>query len=123
MVRGGVLIVRTGKARLNDATAGKRPAIRKNLCGVVSVTETGVAIDNLAREVVEESFSAAKEILTGQSLRIAIAARILESNGGCVKVEDSPVHGVSITAYMPLADEPEGGGEDEPMIKLDVLSR
>jgi len=73
---------------------------------VVSVSDTGVGMDEYTREHIFDPFFSAKE--GGVGLGLWVCKRIIEDHGGRIEVTSSPLEGAKFEISIPLKKE-EGG--------------
>lgn len=111
MPRGGTLSVRL-RALDGDAPAVQSPQLRGRQWVCVSVSDTGVGMDEATRRrIFEPFFTAGKERGTG--LGLAVVHGIVAAHDGHLEVESAPGEGSTFHVYLPRlqADEAVGAGQ------------
>ena len=69
-------------------------------CAFISLTDTGVGIDEKIKEKIFEPFFTTKT--NGKGLGLPIAYRIIKQHQGRIKVESQVGHGTEVNIYLPL---------------------
>ena len=100
MPGGGDLYVQTGNVVLdsNDiASAGDYVKI--------SITDTGVGMDEATRQRIFDPFFTTKEMGRGTGLGLASVYGIIKNHGGRINVESEKGHGTTFSIYLPASDK------------------
>ncbi|MBI1355090.1 MAG: PAS domain S-box protein [Acidobacteria bacterium] len=69
---------------------------------VVSVTDTGVGIDEALRQRVFDPGFTTKGVRVGAGLGMAIVKQVLDEHGGSIEIESQPGEGSTVTLRIPL---------------------
>ncbi len=97
MPGGGTLIIRTANA----------PTLPESV--LLSVTDTGIGMDDETRKRIFEPFFTTKELGKGTGLGLATIHGIMHQVGGRIEVETQPGQGASFTCYLPATHDPITG--------------
>jgi two-component system, cell cycle sensor histidine kinase and response regulator CckA len=100
---GGTLTIETGIIRKGDVKA-KFPDAIADLFVTVSVTDTGIGMDEETRTRIFEPFFTTKELGKGTGLGLAVVYGVVNSHRGFVSVESTKGVGTSFTLYFPSKD-------------------
>jgi two-component system, cell cycle sensor histidine kinase and response regulator CckA len=138
MPRGGTLTIRTRNLSVDAHRAASTAGLAPGEYAVLSVTDTGVGMDDATRARVFEPFFTTKEIGRGTGLGLATVYGIVQQSGGHVSVESVAGRGSAFTVYLPrhagapddragvdAAPAPDGAGtvllvEDEAPVRAAV---
>jgi PAS domain S-box-containing protein len=103
MPEGGRLVLRTRAAPFDAAFVASHPWARVGSFAEISVSDTGVGMDEATRARIFEPFFTTKREGTG--LGLATAYGIVQQHGGFVNVESDPGKGSTFRVYLPRVDE------------------
>jgi signal transduction histidine kinase/ActR/RegA family two-component response regulator len=135
MPQGGRLGIRTGVVDLGAPAGVPPPGLTAGRHVTLTVTDSGVGMDEATRARIFEPFFTTKALGKGTGLGLATVHGIVQQGGGRVTVQSEPGQGATFTVYLPQHDgvpEPErlpagdklpGGSEtillveDEPAIR------
>jgi PAS domain S-box-containing protein len=81
---------------------------------VLSVSDTGVGMDEETRERLFEPFFTTKRGVDNSGLGLAVALRIVSDHGGLIVAESRPEGGATFDTYLPTGQEPSEPNKKEP---------
>ncbi|HWZ27653.1 MAG TPA: PAS domain S-box protein, partial [Gemmatimonadales bacterium] len=102
MPQGGRLTIRTANAPAQHGIGGGAQAPARVM---LSITDTGVGMDDRIRSHLFEPFFTTKEVGKGTGLGLATVYGIVRQSGGAIAVETAPGKGSTFTVYLPQVDE------------------
>jgi len=108
MPKGGTLSLETKNVLLDESTV-KPFEINPGPYVKISVTDTGIGMDQKTRDRIFEPFFTTKEMGQGAGLGMASVYGIIRGHGGMITVQSEPGHGSAITICLPIPGE-----EDDP---------
>jgi two-component system cell cycle sensor histidine kinase/response regulator CckA len=103
MPAGGELYVEAQNVSLSDEEAGMY-SLSAGRYVKVSITDTGVGMDEATRQRVFEPFFTTREMGRGTGLGLASAYGIIKNHGGHIDVESERGRGSTFTILLPAAD-------------------
>ncbi len=112
MPSGGRLVIATREAREEEVRGHAEAEPGRYV--VLSVSDTGVGMDDRVRERVFEPFFTTKEPGKGTGLGLSTVYGIARQSGGFVRVESAPGAGSTFLVYLPRVQEP---GAAEPDVQ------
>jgi PAS domain S-box-containing protein len=98
MPNGGVLTIETSSTELGDVLDGQ--PVAPGRYAVLSVSDTGVGIDDEIRKRMFEPFFTTKEEGKGTGLGLATVQRIVSQNGGYVSVSSRLGEGTTMRVFL-----------------------
>ena len=101
MPRGGRLVIRTANSQLDDATGAWRPGPDVGCHAVLSVSDTGVGMDQATQARIFEPFFTTKNPGQGTGLGLSTVYGIVQQHGGFVSVESAPGAGTTFKICLP----------------------
>jgi PAS domain S-box-containing protein len=110
MPGGGDLFLETANVVL-DREDGLSHSVSPGRYVRVSVTDTGVGMDERTRQRIFDPFFTTKKMGRGAGLGLASVYGIVKGHGGFIRVASEPGRGASFTIHFPASDKPL---EEEP---------
>jgi PAS domain S-box-containing protein len=118
MPRGGTLRIRTELRELDDEFVKTHGFGTPGPYASITVTDTGIGIDDKTRASIFEPFFTTKGVGRGTGLGLAVAYGIIQQHNGHIDVRSSPGEGTTFTIYLPVtapdAVEAEAPAMDPP---------
>jgi two-component system cell cycle sensor histidine kinase/response regulator CckA len=111
MPNGGRLLLETEMVELDEPYCRLYPQVAPGCYGVVSVSDTGMGMDEETRERIFEPFFTIKECGQGTGMGLATAYGIVQQHGGFLHVYSEPGHGSLFRVYLPVM---EVAGKEAP---------
>jgi CheY-like chemotaxis protein len=108
MPGGGELYLETANVELEEGVA-RMYGLRGGPYVKVSVTDTGVGMDERTRQRIFDPFFTTKEMGRGTGLGLASAYGILKGHGGTITVSSEPGLGATFEIYLPSSGAPAEG--------------
>src|SRR5579863_623618 len=105
MPHGGKLTIETGTIQLNDSLSAPELGVRPGQYVTVSITDTGIGMDEATMAHLFEPFFTTKNPGRGTGLGLATAYGIIRQSGGAIGFSSQPGVGTTARIYLPLARE------------------
>jgi len=114
---GGSLTISTRVMTLNGEDAKTHNLSTTGRYALISVTDTGIGLDEVSRKRIFEPFYTTKEIGKGTGLGLAIVYGIIKGHNGHITVHSEPGEGTTFNIYLPVIESPsESTREKEDFI-------
>ena len=109
MPQGGSLTIETGRVDIDAEFCSRHPGMQPGTHLVLTVSDTGVGMDEETKMRAFEPFFTTKEVGKGTGLGLATVYGTVRQSKGGVFICSEPGHGTSAKIYLPrLAEAPAG---------------
>lgn len=102
MPEGGFLTIDISRATLDNGFVISRGYGKPGEYGRISVSDTGIGMDDRTRERIFEPFFTTKELGKGTGLGLAIVYGIIKQHDGYIDVCGEPGKGTTFAIYLPM---------------------
>lgn len=105
MPEGGQLTVETRAMAIDDDYCATRPGISPGEYIVVSVSDTGVGMDQATLDKVFDPFFTTKPVGQGTGLGLSMVYGFAKQSNGQVRIHSVVGHGTTVSIFVPAADQ------------------
>ena len=106
MPEGGRLVVETEDVHLEEEYVRQNPYMKTGRYALLTVSDTGVGMDEKTRERVFEPFFTTKGPDKGTGLGLAMVYGIVKQHGGFIHLYSEPGKGTTFKVYFPAIEAP-----------------
>ncbi|MFH1139319.1 MAG: response regulator [Pseudomonadota bacterium] len=113
MPEGGKMVIETRNIAIREELEPNTLELSPGDYAVLSVSDTGLGMDQDTLGHIFEPFFTTKEVGKGTGLGLASVWGIVKSHGGCVVCESQPGQGATFFVYLPALVPEEDVGEEK----------
>lgn len=117
MPEGGVLTIRTERARIKEGMECKNPEAKAGTFAILIVSDTGIGMDESVKKRIFEPFFTSKEPGKGTGLGLAMVYGIVKQHNGWIEVESEQGRGTTFKIYLPLEETRIPASREESLLK------
>ncbi|HIE28819.1 TPA: PAS domain S-box protein [Candidatus Poribacteria bacterium] len=118
MPHGGTLTIKTENTIIDEEHSRRHPRARTGNFARLTVSDTGVGMDESTMEQIFEPFFSTKKEKGGTGLGLSVVYGIVESHEGWIEVESEVNKGATFTIYLPALMRPASDEEDKTTVSI-----
>ena len=107
MPNGGMLLIETSPFEMDEEFPRTHAYGKPGHYALITVTDTGVGMDEKTRVKIFDPFFTTKEVGKGTGLGLAMVYGIVKQHSGYINVYSEPGKGTSFKVYLPLTASPD----------------
>jgi PAS domain S-box-containing protein len=107
MPEGGIFSITTERVNCNNEVVSAEGAGTSGDCALITISDTGVGMEEATREHIFEPFFTTKEVGKGTGLGLAVVYGIITQHQGTITVYSEPGQGTTFEIHLPLTTELE----------------
>jgi PAS domain S-box-containing protein len=116
MPQGGFLMIETRLMECDELFVKAHPYAKPGTYAMVSVSDTGIGMDDGTKEKIFEPFFTTKEVGRGTGLGLSIVYGIIKQHGGYINVYSESGKGTTFKLYFPILESGIKETESMPSI-------
>jgi nitrogen-specific signal transduction histidine kinase/CheY-like chemotaxis protein len=105
MPEGGTITIETNKAEIDKDFISRNGYGEPGEYALITVTDTGVGMDEETTVRIFEPFFTTKEVDKGSGLGLSIIYGIIKQHKGYIDVESKPGKGTAVKIYLPITEK------------------
>jgi PAS domain S-box-containing protein len=118
MPSGGILRIETSGVEFDEEIARQVPDARPGRYACISVSDTGVGMDDKTKRRIFEPFFTTKPIGKGTGLGLSIVYGIVKNHKGFINVYNEPGRGTTFKVYFPVTSKTPLDELKQPQIEV-----
>jgi two-component system, cell cycle sensor histidine kinase and response regulator CckA len=105
MPQGGRITIETANAKVDETYVRQNPATALGPCVMLTVSDTGIGMNEETQSHIFEPFFSTKEVGKGTGLGLSTVYGIVKQSAGSISVSSEPGHGSTFKIYFPQCAE------------------